>query len=61
MKRTMVEVSVTSDNDGIKITQPNMFSNENGEDSIFLDAAQIDILIEWLKEAKAEALKRIAL
>jgi hypothetical protein len=57
MKRTMNEVSVKVEDGQVVICQPNTFTNESGEDCIYLDYGQIGLLVEWLVDAKEEVVK----
>ncbi len=51
MKKEMREISITTDEEKIFITQPVPM---NDDDTVVILPEQVDILIEWLKEAKAE-------
>ncbi len=52
MDEEMFEIRVSTDKGKIFITQPVPMQNE--PDSIIISPEQVDALIEWLKEAKAE-------
>jgi len=47
----MYETEVELEGDSIRISQPDF---GDGADSILLSIEQVDILIEWLREAKEE-------
>ncbi len=56
MKKTMLELSVFTENGFIVIEGP-QYMNAHGEDtrdSIYLAPEQVDVLIKWLQEAKNE-------
>jgi hypothetical protein len=55
MKKSMSEITVKADKDTVFITQPN-FQSDNDEDIITLSKDQINLLIEWLIEARDEVL-----
>ena len=55
MSWKMEEIAVHTDNGIIYITQPNPQSET--DDTIMISPDQVDILIDWLKQAKEEALK----
>ena len=53
MEREMLEVGVSTLNqESILITQPVPFKNDDAV--VMIKPEQVDILIEWLQEAKAE-------
>ena len=52
MDKEMFEIRVSTDKGKIFITQPVPMQSE--PDSIIISPEQVDALIEWLKEAKAE-------
>jgi hypothetical protein len=59
MMRRMLEVSVETAEDGIiHIKQPDLGQNE--EQWVQITADQVDTLVTWLQEAKAEVLAREA-
>jgi hypothetical protein len=53
MKKSMSEITIETDGNTVFIAQPNIQS-ENDEDVIALSKDQINILIEWLIEARDE-------
>jgi len=55
VKKSMSEITVRTDGDTVFIAQPN-FQSDNDEDIITLSKDQINLLIEWLIEARDEAL-----
>ena len=56
MAKKMEEVEVYVGDDGsVIMKQPNP---SKGDATIVLNPLQIDIVVEWLKEAKEEALKQ---
>jgi len=56
MAKKMEEVEVYVGEDGsVIMKQPNP---SRGDSTIVLNPLQIDIVVEWLKEAKEEALKQ---
>ena len=56
MAKRMEEVEVYVGDDGsVIMKQPNP---SKGDSTIVLNPLQIDIVVEWLKEAKEEALKQ---
>jgi len=55
MKKTMYDVSVTSQDDVIYIEQPSI---DDQNESVMLHPEQIDLVVRWLKEAKNEIIKK---
>jgi len=55
MEKSMSEVAVKTGKGAVIITQPN-FQSENNEDVIMINKEQVDLLIEWLIEARDEAI-----
>ena len=55
MKKTMYDVSVTSEDEVIYIEQPSI---DDQSESIMLHPEQVDLVVKWLREAKNEILKK---
>ena len=51
MEKEMFEININTDEGKILLTQPYPMSDVA---PIIIDTGQVDILIKWLKEAKAE-------